>query len=69
MLKPKEAVRALKKAGFEELRQTGSHLAMGNRKTGKITTVPMHSGDLKRSLLKEIIKQSGLSEEEFRNLL
>jgi mRNA interferase HicA len=69
MLKPREVVRILKRAGFEELRQIGSHLAMGNRKTRKVTTVPIHSGDIKRSTLREIIKQSGLSVEEFLELL
>jgi hypothetical protein len=31
--------------------------------------VPMHSGDLRRGLLKQIIKQAGFSEAEFRKLL
>jgi predicted RNA binding protein YcfA (HicA-like mRNA interferase family) len=31
--------------------------------------VPMHPGDLNRSLLKKILKQIGWSEEEFRKLL
>ena len=69
MIKPREAVRALKRAGFEECRQVGSHLALVQRTTGRIVTVPMHSRDLKRKLVHTIIKQSGLSEEEFRKLL
>ena len=60
MLKPKELVRALEKIGFEAIRQTGSHLVMGNRKTGKMTTIPMHCGDLKRGLVQGVIKQTGL---------
>jgi len=31
--------------------------------------VPMHSGDIKRGILREIIKQSGLSVEEFVDFL
>ena len=69
MLKPQEMVRALKKADFEELRQVGSHLVLVNRATKKVTTVPLHSGDLNRNTMKEIIKQSGFSEEEFRIFL
>lgn len=69
MLKPQEMVRILKRMGFEELRQVGSHLVLGNRSTGKITTVPIHSGDLRRSTMKEIIKQTGLTQEEFGELL
>lgn len=34
-----------------------------------MTDVPIHSGDLKRWLMKEIIKQADLTEEEFRKLL
>ena len=33
------------------------------------TTVPMHPGDLPRWLLKKIIKDAGLSEDQFRSLL
>jgi len=33
------------------------------------TSVPMHPGDLKRSLLKEIIRQAGLTEDQFRKYL
>jgi len=68
-LTAKEVVRALKKAGFEEERQRGSHLRMGHPGTNRITVVPMHLGDIHRSLLKEIIKQAGLSEDEFREVL
>jgi predicted RNA binding protein YcfA (HicA-like mRNA interferase family) len=50
--------------------QKGSHRYYASPTTGKIvTSVPMHPGDLKRPLLKKIIKDVGLSEEEFRALL
>ncbi|MDO8590958.1 MAG: type II toxin-antitoxin system HicA family toxin [bacterium] len=62
-------VRALKRAGFLEVEQKGSHLTFVNKLTGCGTTVPMHSGDVKRNLMKEIIQQAGLSENEFRKFL
>ena len=62
-------VRALKRAGFVEVEQKGSHLTFVNAATGCGTTVPVHSGDLSRSLMKEIIKQAGLSEDKFRKFL
>jgi hypothetical protein len=38
--------------------------------SGKIvTSVPMHPGDMSRSLLKKILKQVGWSEEQFRKRL
>ena len=56
--------------GFIVTHQKGSHRYYKNSRTGRIvTTIPMHSGDLNSSLLKRILKQVGLSEEEFRNLL
>lgn len=68
-VKAKEAVAALKKAGFRESHQRGSHLYLFNDETRRMTSVPMHPGELKRGLLKAIIKQSGLTENEFRKLL
>jgi hypothetical protein len=40
-----------------------------NRDTDKTALVPMHSGGFQRWLLKKIIKDAGLSEDEFRSLL
>lgn len=62
-------MRGLKKAGFLELEQRGSHLAFWHPETKRQTTVPMHSGDIKRGLMKQILKQAGLSEAEFRKLI
>ncbi|MEK7794295.1 MAG: type II toxin-antitoxin system HicA family toxin [Candidatus Hydrogenedentota bacterium] len=62
-------VAALKKAGFEEQNQTGSHLALHNPSTGRMTVVAIHTRDIKRGLMKKILKQAGLSEDEFRELL
>lgn len=60
---------ALKKAGFVEMRQSGSHLTLANKAKRKITTVPLHNKDIKRGLLAAIIKQSGLTIEEFTKLI
>ena len=58
---PKEMVRLLKANGFIEVRQPGtSHLRLKNEKTGKSTTVPMHSKELGKGLEQEILKQAGL---------
>lgn len=65
----KELVRALKRAGFAEDGQRGSHLYLWHAEKKLLTTVPMHGGDIKRSLMKRIIKQAGLSEAQFQELL
>ncbi len=68
-LKPQKVVKALKKIGFEETRQSGSHLILTNKITKKIIPVPIHARDIKRGLLLSIIKQANLTIEEFRKLL
>jgi len=65
----KEVIRALERGGFKNSHQKGSHVYFWNSEKNLLTSVPMHSGDLGRGLLKAIIKQAGFSEEEFRKLL
>jgi mRNA interferase HicA len=62
-------IRALKRAGFVEAGQKGSHLTLWNPETKRATTIPVHRGDVKRSLLKLILKQAGLSDEELRDIM
>ena len=57
-----EAVRALKRLGFSQLRQTGSHLIL--RKDSRTVVVPQHK-PLKPGTLKGILEQAGLTLEEF----
>jgi predicted RNA binding protein YcfA (HicA-like mRNA interferase family) len=63
-------VRALKRAGFVELRQKGSHVSLERRASDRIfkTVVPMHA-QLAKGTLSDILKQSGVSLEEFLDLL
>lgn len=57
---PKEMIKLLKQNGFQVVAQNGSHVKMRNPETGKQTTVPYHSKDLKKGLEQEILKQAGL---------
>lgn len=68
-VKPREVLRVLKKVGFEEQRQTGSHLIMVHLEKRCIIPVPIHAREMKRGLLVSIIKQSGLTQGEFIDLL
>ena len=62
--------RALRRGGFIVSHQRGSHRYFISPQSGKVATaVPMHPGDLGRSLLKKIIRDAGLTEDEFRDLL
>lgn len=68
-LKPREIIRALKKCGFIELRQKGSHLIMVNDARQKKTVIPIHAKDIKKGLLFAIISDAGLTPDEFAKLL
>ena len=64
-----DVVKALTKIGFFIDHQTGSHVIMRREGEKALTiTVPQHR-ELKKGTLKAIIRQSGLTAEEFENLL
>ncbi len=61
----KELIRFLKDHGFQKGDQTGSHLHLFNPRTGKRTTVPVHSGKIiGLGLLKAIFSQAGIDPNE-----
>ena len=62
----KEAIRALERLGFDQVRQTGSHVVMKQEtEDGEIgCVVPLHR-ELKIGTLNSILKQAQLSIEEF----
>jgi len=62
----REVVRFLKRKGFIEKRQKGSHLLLQHSQTGHRTIVPMHPGDLPTGLFRKILKDAGFSQEDFR---
>ncbi len=66
----KEAIRALEKAGFIIVRQRGSHVSIKKVTSEKVIkiTIPLHE-TLDRGTLKSIIRNAGLTVEEFINLL
>lgn len=66
-LKPKAVIRALMRNGFDIHHTTGSHYIL--KKSNLRVTVPYHGKDLKPGTLKSIIEQSGLTVEEFLELL
>ena len=60
-----DAVRALEKAGFRIVRQ-GKHIVMGNGQ--RILTIPRHN-PVNAFTLGGIVRDAGLSVEQFRELL
>jgi len=66
----KEMVAALKKAGFVEVRQKGSHVSLQKVTPKKIyqTVVPMHQ-ELGKGLILDILQQASLNRDELFELL
>lgn len=68
-LKPRDVIAALKRVGFVEHHQKGGHLHLWNEGLRRIVTIPVHPGDIKRGTLNAIVRQSGLTVDQFRDLL
>lgn len=58
-----EAIRASERLGYEEVRQSGSHVRLVSEGRKPIS-VPLHKG-LKRGLLRSLIRDAGSSVDEF----
>ncbi len=69
ILKGTEVVRTLERAGFRIVRIKGSHHIM-EHPDGRRTVVPVHAGkDIKRSLLRKIIADAEMAEDDFQALI
>jgi len=59
-------VRFLKSHGFQEDRQSGSHLTLRHDARGVSVTIPIHTGcDIGRGLAVRILKDAGFSVEDY----
>lgn len=66
--KPKVLIKKFEKVGYVIDRQKGSHVILYNRTDRKRLTIPLHVKDLPKGTLLSIVKQAGLSKEEFLKL-
>ena len=65
-----EVVRALRRAGWEQVRQEGSHVQLRHPARGGRVTVPVHAGEtIGPRLLSSILAQAGMTADELRALL
>ncbi|HHS13519.1 MAG TPA: type II toxin-antitoxin system HicA family toxin [bacterium] len=65
----KTLIKALKKAGFEEIRIKGSHHFL-RHKDGRCTIVPVHRGEnIGRGLFSQILNDCEFTRAEFQKLL
>ncbi len=65
--KAAEVLAKLERAGFEKRRQSGSHIVLRHA-DGRQTYVAMHCKDVPLGTLKSILRQAGITMEEFDNL-
>jgi predicted RNA binding protein YcfA (HicA-like mRNA interferase family) len=66
VLKSREVIALLEKAGFRQVRQRGSHTQL--KRGNLLVTVPVHPGDLNHQVLRSILRQARLTAEEFLDL-
>jgi len=64
----RECVRALQKIGFVVDRQKGSHITLIHESPYTRVTVPNHK-TIKPGILRSIIRQAGITVEQFNQLL
>jgi predicted RNA binding protein YcfA (HicA-like mRNA interferase family) len=64
----RDIIAKLKRNGFTFYRQAaGSHEIWHNAKSNRYTTIPNHSGDMPEGTLGAILKQAGVSIDDFLN--
>ena len=69
IITPRELLSILLKAGFNIIRQKGSHIRVTHPISGKSTTIAMHAKDFSRNMTRKILRQAGISVREFLKIL
>ncbi len=66
----RELLQALRRAGWEEERQVGSHVRLSHPTKPGLVTVPRHAGAIiKPGTLKSVLQQADLTADQLRELL
>jgi predicted RNA binding protein YcfA (HicA-like mRNA interferase family) len=63
-----EVVAALERLGFVRVSQKGSHVKMRHA-NGRVTIVPVQSGDMPAGTLRGILRQAGVTADEFASVV
>ena len=70
VLPARDILKALRKIGFEVDGQRGSHIKLKGERSGVVRTVIVPDyGEVPRGVLGSILRQAGLTREEFLDLL
>jgi len=65
VLKPKEVIKRFEKLGFIIDRQSGSYVILYRPKDKRRAVIPLHLKDIKKGTLLAILRESGISRDEF----
>ncbi len=70
-LTAREVIRALERAGWQQTRQSGSHIRLYNpKKPANSVTVSIHQGnEIPAGTLRAILRSAGLTPAKFKELL
>jgi predicted RNA binding protein YcfA (HicA-like mRNA interferase family) len=64
-----EAVRAFERLGYERVRQRGSYIRLMSDESGREPLTVPRKKELKRRMLRALIRDAGISVEDFMELL
>jgi predicted RNA binding protein YcfA (HicA-like mRNA interferase family) len=67
--RPKDVIKALKRAGFKQVRQSGSHVMMEHPSDNRFVVVPVHTKDLPKGTFFSILKMAQFTEAQLQELL
>lgn len=68
-LTAREVIRAFQAAGYEQVRQSGSHVILKREGARMTLSVPNHGHkEVSRGVLRRLISASGMTMEEFNSL-
>ena len=66
IVKPKQVIGALRRLGFLVHHQTGSHARLIHEsQSARRVTVPIHNKDIPKGTLANIIRQAGITVDDF----
>ena len=68
LISGRKLVKIFKKLGYRKVFQKGSHIKMKNDQTASVVIIPDHK-ELDRWTLKTILKQAGISDQDFNDNL
>ena len=68
-IKPRKLIKIFEKEGYVIDRQKGSHVILFHSLSRRRLTIPMHTRDIPNGTLLAIIKDTGMTKDEFLKLV